>query len=80
MKEIATLFALLYVLSSGPTRPLAYELRHERFRDGGREVIGDTILVRRWWRTIYAPLVWESNQPSGSWLGLYWSLFPSPDA
>ena len=80
MKEIATLFALLYVLSSGPTLPLALELRHETFRDGGREVIEDTLLVSPWWRTIYAPLIWESNQPSGSWLGLYWNLFPSPDA
>jgi hypothetical protein len=80
MKELAAVFAILYVLSSGPTQPLAYTLHRETVREGGREVIEDTILVTPWWRTVYAPLIWESTQPSGWWLSWYWSLFPTPDA
>ncbi len=80
MTEIATIVALFYVLSSGPTHPLAFALHRETVHDGGREVIEDTMLVTgKWWLTIYAPLVWESNQPSGAWLDLYWDLFPIPE-
>jgi hypothetical protein len=80
MKELATIFALLYVLSSGPTHPLACTLHRETVREGGREVIEDTLLVSPWWRTVYAPLIWESSQPSGLWLVWYWNLFPIQDA
>jgi hypothetical protein len=80
MKEFATILVVLYVFSSGPTHPLSYTLHRETVREGGREVIEDTILVSPWWRTVYAPLIWESNQPSGLWLSWYWSLFPIPDA
>jgi hypothetical protein len=80
MKEIATIFALLYVLSSGPTRPLAYTVHREESVRDGRAVIEDTIFRTPWWHTVYAPLVWEANQPSGSWLNSYWDLFPTPDA
>jgi hypothetical protein len=79
MKEIATLFAFAYVLSSGPTRPFAYIVHSETCERGGQVVIEDTILPTPWWHTVYAPLIWESNQPSGSWLGSYWDLFPTPD-
>jgi hypothetical protein len=76
MKEFATLVAFAYVLSSGPTHPWAYTVHSERCKRDGREVIEDTIFRTPWWHTVYAPLIWESNQPSGSWLSSYWDLFP----
>jgi hypothetical protein len=81
MNEIATVLALLYVLSSGPTQPLAYVSHHETIQGGGRDVVfHSTEIKSQWWQTVYAPLVWESNQPCGWWLELYWDLFPIPDA
>jgi hypothetical protein len=80
MNQIVSVFALLYVLSSGPTQPLAYASHQQTIHDGGRDVVADFILVRgEWWQTVYAPLIWESDQPSGWWLELYWDLFPIPD-
>lgn len=82
---VATLFALplLYVLSSGPLRTVAFR----RFSThsfvgtcttgtGAPLTAGSIVLWGPWWPRIYQPLFWASEQRWGKSLNWYWDLFP----
>ena len=68
---------VLYVLSSGPLRTVAFRdrpilLSEQRFTSSSTRVIDRG----PWWPIVYAPLVWASNEPWGERLQFYWHCFP----
>ena len=74
---------VLYVLSSGPMRSLAFRSIPLRNLDGTTDhSMGGPVLIRdegMCWPIAYAPLVWVSEQPWGeSAISWYWDLFPIP--
>lgn len=82
MVAAALLVPALYVLSSGPTRTLAFR-RHMTTvgtsTDGSGRIGVDVSLFDDhgvWWPKVYAPLVMLSEHPWGDLLNSYWDLFP----
>src|SRR6476659_4147226 len=70
---------VLYVLSSGPTRSLAFGVRvaHLSVTSSGDEIGGPVSIDRGpWWPVVYAPLQWASEQRWGEPLNHYWGMFP----
>jgi hypothetical protein len=73
---------LLYVLSSGPAKTLAFHghTTVTQTAPGGPMAAEMTLTISDWWLQVYAPLWWVSEQCSvHSWtdpLDLYWGLFP----
>jgi hypothetical protein len=72
---VAVLIGLpvLYFLSSGPTRIVAF--RHHNYYSSFYGEFG-VVDADEWWTTGYAPLEWASGQPWGKPVIWYWGLFP----
>jgi hypothetical protein len=69
----AIVLPMLYVLSSGPMLILAFRHNITTTPDGhGRLIEIDYVAVHVWWPTVYAPLVWASEQSWGEPLHWYW--------
>jgi hypothetical protein len=69
---------VLYVVSSGPMQTVAF-----RAHVSYLPVLGSTSMagvsdidMGRWWPSLYAPLLWVSEQSWGEPLNWYWGLFP----
>jgi hypothetical protein len=76
---IATIaIALLYVLSSGPTQSLAMTVGRTTYDDDGLGNVGVCFDFdyAPWYQTVYAPLIWVSQQSCGDALIWYWQWFP----
>ncbi|HEY3967628.1 MAG TPA: hypothetical protein VGM05_23910 [Planctomycetaceae bacterium] len=72
---------LLYVLSSGPLRTMAFHLEitnETTILSDGTEAVQCICSYDsgEWWPIAYAPLVWASDQVWGNSIEVYWHLFP----
>jgi hypothetical protein len=71
---------VLYVLSSGPMQTLAFRRTIETpaFRVTTWRPPRWIVSTDRgyWWPTVYAPIVWVSEQSWGEPVKWYWGLFP----
>jgi hypothetical protein len=76
---VAVLIGLpvLYVLSSGPTRTVAFH----RFSDGTSStgVRVTSYMADEWWLSLYGPMIWVTQQAWGAPLNWYWERFPLDD-
>jgi hypothetical protein len=73
---VALLIAMpvLYVLSSGPTRTVAFHESSARTSD--TSVSFTFFAADEWWLNLYDPLIWVSQQSWGEPLNWYWERFP----
>lgn len=76
----AMLLSVLYVLSSGPTRMVAFRAERATLPAGSFMFATNAVRVAPWWMTTYRPLFWASQLPWGTPLDWYWNLFPIRDA
>lgn len=75
--------AVLYVLSSGPTRLTA--VYQDETMESVLFVVGPDPFpepqpldaIKPWWKTAYGPLVWASKHELGGPIRWYWDLFVS---
>ncbi|HTI52389.1 MAG TPA: hypothetical protein VL475_15605 [Planctomycetaceae bacterium] len=74
----AILLPPLYLLASGPTRPLAFRNRLTYVTRPGtsRRVAMATSEQSALWVIAFAPLEWAAKEPWGRPIKSYWALFP----